>query len=523
MKNKTSEPTYNITNDTSLLNEVYGITPQINQHIQKAYKMALSGNASQVKKLQDYIERYPLIPHFKNYLAVLLNERSRKDEAYKIIEQTIQEHPNYLFGKLNYADKLLEKGKLEKIPELLGKDLEIHAMYPERDTFHISEVTSYYQCKARYCMMNNDLKGIESCAEFLNEVAPDSEATEAVFRMQTMETMRMAIQRNEQEDENNIAVEFTSEAEKSSKTSEPNFTHSEIKALYENDMRIDREILHTILNLPRTSVIQDLEIVLIDSIERFNYLKKQLNVHYDFLLHAILLLGELEAVECLPIVLRILSQHDEYYEMYFGDYLSEGLWEPVYKIANTKLDVLKAYMLEPDKYTYAKSILFTMTEQIVAHQSERKKEVVQWYQDLCNEYDKCSIEDNIIDSDLLGLMIWSYADLAGKEAAPYIKPLFIKGWVAEGICGSYDEIMRDSRIPRVDKKEILDIDKRYIDILDSWIGYNDEKKYEDESTYNSSFWNNDFNKPMVNENKVGRNDPCPCGSGKKYKKCCLGK
>ena len=22
------------------------------------------------------------------------------------------------------------------------------------------------------------------------------------------------------------------------------------------------------------------------------------------------------------------------------------------------------------------------------------------------------------------------------------------------------------------------------------------------------------------EKKVGRNDPCPCGSGKKYKKCC---
>jgi uncharacterized protein YecA (UPF0149 family) len=28
----------------------------------------------------------------------------------------------------------------------------------------------------------------------------------------------------------------------------------------------------------------------------------------------------------------------------------------------------------------------------------------------------------------------------------------------------------------------------------------------------------------VNPNRhVGRNDPCPCGSGKKYKKCCLGK
>jgi len=23
--------------------------------------------------------------------------------------------------------------------------------------------------------------------------------------------------------------------------------------------------------------------------------------------------------------------------------------------------------------------------------------------------------------------------------------------------------------------------------------------------------------------KIGRNSPCPCGSGKKYKKCCMGK
>ncbi|MGI6114290.1 MAG: preprotein translocase subunit SecA [Mahellales bacterium] len=27
-------------------------------------------------------------------------------------------------------------------------------------------------------------------------------------------------------------------------------------------------------------------------------------------------------------------------------------------------------------------------------------------------------------------------------------------------------------------------------------------------------------KPVVKEDRVGRNDPCPCGSGKKYKKCC---
>jgi preprotein translocase subunit SecA len=26
--------------------------------------------------------------------------------------------------------------------------------------------------------------------------------------------------------------------------------------------------------------------------------------------------------------------------------------------------------------------------------------------------------------------------------------------------------------------------------------------------------------PIVNKETIGRNDPCPCGSGKKYKKCC---
>ena len=27
-------------------------------------------------------------------------------------------------------------------------------------------------------------------------------------------------------------------------------------------------------------------------------------------------------------------------------------------------------------------------------------------------------------------------------------------------------------------------------------------------------------KPAKVEKKIGRNEPCPCGSGKKYKKCC---
>jgi SEC-C motif len=45
---------------------------------------------------------------------------------------------------------------------------------------------------------------------------------------------------------------------------------------------------------------------------------------------------------------------------------------------------------------------------------------------------------------------------------------------------------------------------------------NNKKDSSDLKTTNSSA-------PYRNETKIGRNDPCPCGSGKKYKKCCLNK
>ena len=34
------------------------------------------------------------------------------------------------------------------------------------------------------------------------------------------------------------------------------------------------------------------------------------------------------------------------------------------------------------------------------------------------------------------------------------------------------------------------------------------------------YWEQKRSGTVVKEKKIGRNDPCPCGSGKKYKKCC---
>ena len=63
-----------------------------------------------------------------------------------------------------------------------------------------------------------------------------------------------------------------------------------------------------------------------------------------------------------------------------------------------------------------------------------------------------------------------------------------------------------------------------------WIlkGHTPEELFEEERKHLQPLPKNDRDgsvgeQTVVKGEKVGRNDPCPCGSGKKYKKCCLGK
>ncbi|WP_461207016.1 SEC-C metal-binding domain-containing protein [Clostridium sp. DL1XJH146] len=61
---------------------------------------------------------------------------------------------------------------------------------------------------------------------------------------------------------------------------------------------------------------------------------------------------------------------------------------------------------------------------------------------------------------------------------------------------------------------MVDAKAEYLYNLPQWDGIlSVEKRKEITKEWRSS-------KTVVKEEKIGRNDPCPCGSGKKYKKCC---
>lgn len=103
-------------------------------------------------------------------------------------------------------------------------------------------------------------------------------------------------------------------------------------------------------------------------------------------------------------------------------------------------------------------------------------------------------------------------------------PEFVMGFV-DGINDSLKNTLDLEALTATDEIALdVDLEKLYFNMLDAkaeylytlpqWEGiFSPEKRKEIQKAYRDSVI-------VRNENKIGRNDPCTCGSGKKYKKCC---
>ncbi|SMC26303.1 SEC-C motif-containing protein [Clostridium acidisoli DSM 12555] len=112
-------------------------------------------------------------------------------------------------------------------------------------------------------------------------------------------------------------------------------------------------------------------------------------------------------------------------------------------------------------------------------------------------------------------------DLAAEYETSVI---FFVGFL-DGINESLIESMDLEKLTKDDEIELkVDLEKLYFNMLDAkadylyelpqWEGvFSKEKRKEIHTEWKNS-------KTVVNKSKIGRNDPCPCGSGKKYKHCC---
>jgi uncharacterized protein YchJ len=105
-----------------------------------------------------------------------------------------------------------------------------------------------------------------------------------------------------------------------------------------------------------------------------------------------------------------------------------------------------------------------------------------------------------------------------------MNPVYILGFI-DGI--------NDTQETQIDLESMTE-DTEVTIKIDFEVLYKKMVEYKADHLYSLEQWKNIFTEEqlksfykeqkksttIVNEKKIGRNDPCPCGSGKKYKHCC---
>jgi hypothetical protein len=319
-------------------------------------------------------------------------------------------------------------------------------------------------------------------------------------------------------------------------TTRPVFTNPEIEQLYLQGMRIDHEVIRQILALPRQTLVEDLKKVILDGITRFNeYASEKIDdATQNFVPHAIFLLTELRASESLPTVLQIMRQGRDLFEYWFGDAAEDCLWECLYHLAGNQLSVLSDFLKEPDRYTYSRTIVGTAVAQIALHQPERREEVVEWFRGMFEFFLNEKDNEDISEGDFIGQFVNSVLDFRGKELLPEIEMIYKEDLAWEDINGDFNDVKAEMEEPLQDPLiyHHYTIYERYEHFLNTWYYYQEEmdlfpdkepENYVSNNSYDSNkSYHEELPQTFVREEpKIGRNDPCPCGSGKKYKKCCM--
>ncbi|MBQ6684944.1 MAG: SEC-C domain-containing protein [Firmicutes bacterium] len=140
-------------------------------------------------------------------------------------------------------------------------------------------------------------------------------------------------------------------------------------------------------------------------------------------------------------------------------------------------------------------------------------------------WEKYSTTEHKIYSDILDRpyekVTGTFQSLVDKYEAD---PLLVMGFL-DGINTSLREEQDLDSITETSEICLdIDLEKLFYNMLVAGADYlyslpqwetilSEEKRLEIVKTYKRS-------KTVVKEKAPGRNDPCPCGSGKKYKKCC---
>ena len=519
---------YNITIDPKFMSEHFGITPELGKQLETIYAEVQDKklNKKTIEKLTQLIELYPYVPQLKNYLSVAYNVSGNLEKVLEVNKRIDDEHPDYLFGLVNKANICIDKFEYDKVPVILGKDMDIKKLYPERDLFHLSEITNFLKLTVRYYASTDNFEFTKRQFEILEKIAPDHFDTEQAEEYYNKALIKEGAKRMMNEFKDRIPPETHKTIKISKKTNAPQFKHAEILNLYIYGIGIPEKIINEILELPRNTLIEDLETVLKDAENRYKIFEEtewKEETHH-FALHAIFLLMELNATESLTKIFTFLENDVDFLEMWLGEHITITLWQCFYKLGFNNTELLYKNLINPNVYTFCKTAASEALAQIALHNTHRKDEIENIYKEFLTYYSEINTdsEAETIDTELIALVICDIIECKFVGLLPLIKKLYEESLVSIGVAGTYQSVEEafNHEYPYDVRKPVYNIFELYKNILDIWYGYNKDK-YDENQRKIPVQKNDQIDSFKRSSPKIGRNDPCPCGSGKKYKKCCF--
>jgi len=253
---------------------------------------------------------------------------------------------------------------------------------------------------------------------------------------------------------------------------------------------------------------------------------------YTVHFYAMYLLAQFRDTRAYPLVLRLALLPSELLDELCGDFVTETLGRVLASVCGGELAGIKSLIENPEADEWARSAGLTSLVALVVEGAKSREEMIGYFASLF----RGGLERR--PSFVWTKLAACTCDLWPQELMPEIEQAF-----ADGLIGEFSMTMKDvqrdlakgpggSRVydPRNPHYRFI---RDTVKDFGSWACFQPKKAKRDSLTVTAP----DVALPGAAEAsspfeaiwkpapqlvvKVGRNEPCPCGSGKKYKKCCL--
>jgi tetratricopeptide (TPR) repeat protein len=164
--------TYEITYEPILDRQYRRLPKKVKDSIERLHESVQNQPREAIPELLEWIEKYPNVPLFYNYLSSAYSRSGQHEKAEEMIRENYQRNPDYLFARLHYGELCLTKGDYDRIPELFDHKFDLKLFYPKRNRFHVSEVLGFMGLLGAYFFEIGEREVAQRYYEVLEQVDP---------------------------------------------------------------------------------------------------------------------------------------------------------------------------------------------------------------------------------------------------------------------------------------------------------------------------------------------------------------